>query len=197
MGDHIAVFRHGQQFISTAGAGFRGCHFTRQRSKARNVQADGFQHDINRFQELIAMEVFQTCQIDAGATFIDFVTQAVETFFPAAAGSLPPVCVAGGHVTFGFDNAGFQQPFLLISEHPVAAILHGLTTPPWAHLMQYTFVLFAYRKACARSVGEVVDLFFSIRETVYSGKIGAARTSLARLPMISSSCLIQMVRSAR
>lgn len=80
MGDHIAVFRHGQQFISTAGAGFRGCHFTRQRSKARNVQADGFQHDINRFQELIAMEVFQTCQIDAGATFIDFVTQAVETF---------------------------------------------------------------------------------------------------------------------
>ena len=33
---------------------------------------------------------------------------------------------------------------------------------------------------------------------VYSGKIGAARTSAsARLPIISSSCLIQMVRSCQ
>ena len=113
------------------------------------------------------MEVFQTCQIDAGATFIDFVTQAVETFFQQQREVYRQVCVAGGHVTFGFDNTGFQQPFLLISEHPVAAILHGLTTPPWAHLMQYTFVLFAYRKACARSVGEVVDLFFNPRDGVF------------------------------
>lgn len=80
MGNHITVFRHGQQFIATAGARFCGRHFTRQRGKALNVQADGLQHDINRFQELIAMEVFQTSQIDAGATFIDLVAQAVETF---------------------------------------------------------------------------------------------------------------------
>ena len=103
--------------------------------------------------------------------------------------------VAGGHVAFGFDDAGFQQAFLLVGDHAVAAVLHRLAAPPRADFMQNAFILFAHRKARARTVRQIVNLFLN-PETVYSGKIGAARTSLARLPIISSSCLIQMVRLA-
>ena len=41
------------------------------------------------------------------------------------------------------------------------------------------------------------ESFLDLVKNLYSGKIGAARTSLAWLPMINSSCLIQMVRFAR
>ncbi|MNT92423.1 hypothetical protein D3C72_2337080 [compost metagenome] len=41
------------------------------------------------------------------------------------------------------------------------------------------------------------SISFSIQPTVYSGKSGAPRTWLAWLPTISSSCLIQMLRSLR
>ena len=86
--------------------------------------------------------------------------------------------VAGGHVAFGFDDAGFQQAFLLVGDHAVAAVLHRLAAPPRADFMQNAFILFAHRKARARTVRQIVNLFLN-PETVYSGKIGAARTSLA------------------
>ena len=40
-------------------------------AKALNVKTDGLPARYHPLQELIAMEVFQTRQIDAGATFID------------------------------------------------------------------------------------------------------------------------------
>lgn len=42
--------------------------------------ADRFQHDINRFQELLAVQVFQYRQIDTRAAFGDFRTHPVEPF---------------------------------------------------------------------------------------------------------------------
>ena len=75
--------------------------------------------------------------------------------------------VAGGHIAFGFNNAGGQQRFLFIGKHTVAAVLHSLTTPPWAHFMQYAFVLFAHRKSGAGAVGQVVDLFFNPADGIF------------------------------
>jgi hypothetical protein len=160
------------------------------------VIADRFQHDINRFQELLAVQVFQHRQVDARAAFGDFRAQAVEAFLQQQREVDRQVSVAGGHIAFRLNNAGGQQRLLLIGEHTVAAILYGLAAPPRAHFMQHAFILFADRKAGAGAVGQIVDLFLNPADGVFR-EIGAARTSLAWLPTISSSCLIQMVRSAR
>ena len=55
VGDKIAVFCYRQQLIATAFASFGRGHFTRQGSETFNVFTDRYQHDINRFQELLAM----------------------------------------------------------------------------------------------------------------------------------------------
>ena len=81
VGDKIAVFCYRQQFIATAFAGFGCGHFTRQGSETFNVFTDCHQHDINRFQELLAVQIFQNRQIDARATFRHFLTQTIKTFF--------------------------------------------------------------------------------------------------------------------
>ena len=65
MSNHVAVFCHRQQLVAAAYAGFGGGHFTRQFGKAFDVQAHRFQHDIDRLQELIAVQVFQHRQVDA------------------------------------------------------------------------------------------------------------------------------------
>lgn len=65
MSNHVAVFCHRQQLVAAAFAGFAGGHLARQIGEAFDVQADGFQHDINGFQELIAVQVFQHRQVDA------------------------------------------------------------------------------------------------------------------------------------
>ena len=59
--------------------------------------------------------------------------------------------------------------------------------------MQHPLVLFADGETGPGRSAQIIPDLFSIQLTVYSGKIGAARTSLARLPTISSSCLIQIV----
>lgn len=61
----------------------------------------------------------------------------------------------------------FQQAFLLVGEHAVAAILHRLAAPPRADRMQDALVLFAHRKARARTVRQIVDLFFNPGDGVF------------------------------
>ncbi len=167
VGDNIAVFRHRQQLVAAAFAGFGRGHLTGQIGKAFDMQAHRVQDDIDRFQELVAVQVFQHRQVDARAAFGHFRAQAVEPFFQQQREVHRQMRIAGGHIAFRFDNAGFQQPFLLIGEHAVAAILHRLAAPPRAEFMQHTFVLFAHRKARARTVGQVVDLFFNPRDGIF------------------------------
>ena len=64
MGYHIAVFRHRQQFIAATGAGFCTGHLTGEVGETLNVQADGIQHDINRFQELLTVQIFQNGKVN-------------------------------------------------------------------------------------------------------------------------------------
>ncbi|MNE55320.1 hypothetical protein D3C80_1501470 [compost metagenome] len=108
MGNHIAVFRYRQQLIATTFADLVARHFTRQAGKALNMQADGVQHDINRFQELIAVQIVQNGQVNAGTTLGHFGTHPVETFFQQQREIHRQVGIAGGHIAFGFDNPGFQ-----------------------------------------------------------------------------------------
>ena len=167
VGNHVAVFRHRQQLVAAAFAGFRRRHLTRQVGEAFDVQADGFQHDINCLQELIAVQVFQHRQVDARAALVHFGAQAVETFLQHQREVYRQVGVAGGHVAFGFDDAGFQQAFLLVGEHAVAAVLHRLAAPPRADFMQHTLVLFAHREARTRTVRQIVNLFLNPGDGIF------------------------------
>ena len=167
VGDYVTVFRHCQQLVAAAYAGFGGGHLARQVGKAFDVQAHRFQHDIDRLQELVAVQVFQHRQVDARAALGHFGAQAVETFLQHQREVHRQVRVAGGHVTFGFDDAGFQQAFLLVGEHAVAAVLHRLAAPPRADFMQHALVLFAHRKARARTVRQVVNLFLNPGDGVF------------------------------
>ena len=167
MGNHVAVFRHCQQLVAAAYAGFGRGHFTRQFGKAFDVQAHRLQHDINRFQELVAVQVFQHRQVDARAALGHLGAQAVETFLQHQREVNGQVRIAGGHIAFGFDNAGFQQAFLLVGEHAVAAILHRLAAPPRADVMQDALVLFAHRKASAWAIRQIVDLFLNPGDGVF------------------------------
>ena len=175
VGNHVAVFRHRQQLVAAAFAGFGGRHFTRQIGKAFDVQAYGFQHDIDRLQELVAVQVFQHRQVDARAALGHLSAQAVEAFFQHQREVDRQVRVAGGHVAFGFDNAGFQQAFLLVGEHAVAAVLHRLAAPPRADVVQHALVLFAHRKARARAVRQIVNLFLNPGNGVFRCNAGRAR----------------------
>lgn len=75
-----------------------------------DMQADGIQYDINGFQELIAMEIVRAGQVNARATLVDFMTQTIKAF-SSSSGKFTAVRIAGSHVAFGFDDAGFQQAF--------------------------------------------------------------------------------------
>ena len=103
--------------------------------KAFDVQAYGFQHDINGFQELVAVQIVQHRQVDARPALGHFRAQAVKPFLQHQREIHRQVCVTGGHVAFRFDDAGFQQAFLLVGEHAVAAVLYGLAAPPWAYFV--------------------------------------------------------------
>ncbi|VFS44017.1 Uncharacterised protein [Enterobacter cancerogenus] len=113
------------------------------------------------------MQIVQHRQVDARAALGHFGAQAVEAFLQQQREVHRQVRVTGGHVAFGFDNAGLQQAFLLVGEHAVAAVLYRLAAPPWADVMQHAFVLFADRKACAGAVGQIVDLFFNPRNGIF------------------------------
>ena len=113
------------------------------------------------------MQVFQHRQVDARAALGHLSAQAVEAFFQHQREVDRQVRVAGGHVAFGFDNAGFQQAFLLVGEHAVAAVLHRLAAPPRADVVQHALVLFAHRKARARAVRQIVDLFLNPGDGVF------------------------------
>ncbi|MNC15350.1 hypothetical protein D3C75_631640 [compost metagenome] len=167
VGDHVTVFCHRQQLVAAAFAGFGFRHLAGQIGKTFDMQAYRFQHDIYRFQELVAMQILKAGEVNAGAALIDFVAHTVEPFFQHQREVHRQVRVAGGHVAFGFDNAGFQQAFLLVGEHAVAAILHRLTTPPRAERVQHALILFADRKARARTIRQVVDLFFNPRDGIF------------------------------
>ena len=80
MGNHIAVVRHRQQFVTAAFTDLFGGHLACQLGEAQDVQADRVEHDINRFQELVAVQVVQHRQVNAGAAFGNFSAHAVETF---------------------------------------------------------------------------------------------------------------------
>ncbi|OMP13805.1 hypothetical protein COLO4_00918 [Corchorus olitorius] len=131
------------------------------------MQTYRLQHDINRFQELIAVQVVQHCQVDARAALGHFSAQAVEPFFQHQREVYRQVGIAGGHVAFGFDNAGIQQAFLLVGEHAVTAILYRLAAPPRADLMQNALILFADRKACAGTVRQIVNLFLNPGDGIF------------------------------
>ncbi|MPN21497.1 hypothetical protein SDC9_168877 [bioreactor metagenome] len=122
---------------------------------------DGNQHNINGFQKLLAMQILENSQVNTRTALCDFFPQAVNAFFQQQREVHRQVCVTGGHVAFSFDNTGFQQPFLLIGKHAVAAVLNGLAAPPRAHGMQYALVLFTDRKTSPWSVRQVVDFFFN------------------------------------
>ena len=129
--------------------------------------ADRFQNDINRFQELLAVQVFQYRQIDTRAAFGDFRTHPVEAFLQQQGVVDREVSIPGGHIAFRLNNAGGEQRLLLIGEHTVTAVLYGLAAPPWAHFMQYAFILLADREAGAGAVGEIVDLFLNPADGVF------------------------------
>ena len=167
MGNRVTVFRYRQQLVAAADAGFGSRHFTRQGCKTFDMQTYRLQHDIYRFQELIAVQVVQHRQVDARAALGHFSTQAVEPFFQHQREVHRQMGIAGGHVAFGFDNAGFQQAFLLVGEHAVTAILYRLAAPPRADLMQNTLILFADRKACAGTVRQIVNLFLNPGDGIF------------------------------
>ena len=167
MGDDVAVFRHRQQLVAAAVAGFAGGHLTSQIGEAPDVQAYGFQHDINGFQELIAVQIVQYRQVDARAALGYFRAQAVEPFLQHQREIHRQVCVTGGHVAFRFDDAGFQQALLLVGKHTVAAILYRLAAPPRADFMQNAFILFAHRKACTWTVRQIVNLFLNPGDGIF------------------------------
>ena len=81
MGNHIAVFGDRQQLVAAVFARLFGGHFARQLGETHNVQAHGFQYDINGFQELLTVQVFQYGQVNAGTTLGDFGAHAIEAFF--------------------------------------------------------------------------------------------------------------------
>ena len=167
VGDNIAVFGYRQQLVAAGFAALRRGHAARQPGIALTVVADRFQHDINGFKELLAVQIFQHCQVNARTALGDFRPHAVEAFFQQQRIVNRKVSVAGGHIAFGFDNAGRQQRFLLVGKHAVAAILYGLTAPPRAHFVEHAFVLFANGKPGAGAIGEVVDLFFDPANGVF------------------------------
>ena len=167
MGDDVAVFGNRQQLLAACVTGFCRRHLARQRGEAFAVVADRRQHNINRFQELFAVQVFQHRQIDARPAFGDFCTQAVQAFLQQQRVVDRQVGVAGGHIALCLNNAGGEQRFLLIGKHAVAAVLYGLAAPPRAHFMQHALVLFADREAGAGAVGEIVDLFLDPADGVF------------------------------
>ena len=56
---------------------------------------------------------------------------------------------------------------MLIGKHTVAAILHGLATPPRANGVQHLFIFFAYRKASPWTICQVIDLFFNPTDGIF------------------------------
>ena len=80
----------------------------RQLDEAQDVQADRVEHDINRFQELVAVQVVQHRQVNAGAAFGNFRAHAVEPFLQQQREVNRQVGVAGGHIAFSFDDPGGQ-----------------------------------------------------------------------------------------
>ncbi len=89
MGNRVTVFRYRQQLVAAADAGFGSRHFTRQgckRSICRDLLA--FQHDINRFQELIACRSSAPVRLMRERRSAYFSAQAVRPL-SAPAGSLP------------------------------------------------------------------------------------------------------------
>ena len=167
VGDKIAVFCHRQQFIATAFAGFGRGHFTRQGSETFNVFTDCHPHDINRFQELLAVQIFQHRQVDARATFHHFLARTIKPFFQQQREIARQVRIAGSHIALRFNDSGRQQTFLLIGKHAVATILYRLTAPPRAHFMQNTFVLFAHRKTSTRTICQIINLFFDPGDGIF------------------------------
>ena len=167
MGDDVAVFGNRQQLVAAGFTALRRGHAARQPGIALTVFAHRFQHDINGFQELLAVQIFQYGQVNARTALGDFRAHAVEAFFQQQRIVDCKVSIAGGHIAFRFDNAGGQQRFLLIGEHAVAAVLYRLTAPPRTHFVQHAFVFFANGKTGAGAIGEVVDLFFDPANGVF------------------------------
>lgn len=65
VGDDIAVFGYHQQLVAAGFAALRRGHAARQPGVALTVFADRFQHDINGFEELLAVQIFQHGQVNA------------------------------------------------------------------------------------------------------------------------------------
>ena len=166
MGNHVAVFRHCQQLVAAAFAGFSGRHFARRSAKrlmCRLTASSTMSIAFRNWSPCRSSSTVRLMRERRSATL----ARRPSRPFSSSSGKLTAVRVAGGHVAFGFDNAGFQQAFLLVGEHAVAAILHRLATPPWADFMQHALVLFAHRKARARTVRQVVNLFLNPRDGVF------------------------------
>ncbi|SAD85676.1 Uncharacterised protein [Enterobacter hormaechei] len=113
------------------------------------------------------MQIVQHRQVDARPALGHFRAQAVKPFLQHQREIHCQVCVTGGHIAFGFDNAGFQQAFLLVGKHTVAAILHRLAAPPRADRMQDVLVLFADREARTRTVRQIVNLFLNPGDGIF------------------------------
>ena len=65
MGDEVAVFGDGQQLVPARFACLGGSHGTGQFGKALAVFAHRFQHDINGFEKLLTVQIFQHRKVDA------------------------------------------------------------------------------------------------------------------------------------
>ncbi|MNG86141.1 hypothetical protein D3C79_449170 [compost metagenome] len=113
------------------------------------------------------MQVVPVRQVQAFTALSHFLTQAVQTFFQQQREVDRQVRIARRHVAFGLDDPGSQQGFLLIGEHTVAAILHGLTTPPRAQAVQHRFILFADGEAGAGAIGQLVNFAFDPTDGVF------------------------------
>lgn len=172
--DNVAVFGDRQQFVAALGTAFLRRHAAGQRGKTLDMLADRLQNDINPFEKLVAMQIVQHRQIDARATFGHFFTQAVEALFQQQREVNRQMRVAGGHIAFGFNNAGGQQRLLFVGEHAIAFVLYRLPPPPWANLVQHALVLFADGKAGTGPVGQIVYFLFNPTDGVFRENGGGA-----------------------
>ncbi len=113
------------------------------------------------------MQIFQHGQVNTHAALRHFLAQTIKPFFQQQWEIDRQVRIAGGHITFRFNDTGRQQAFLLIGKHAIAAILYRLTAPPRAHFMQNAFVLFAHRKTCTRTIRQIINLFFDPGDGIF------------------------------
>ncbi len=67
--------------------------------------------------------------------------------------------IAGVHITFGLDDTGIQQGFVIIRKQGVAAVPNGLTGPERRDIMNDCLILARHRESGTRTFGQFIDLF--------------------------------------